>query len=216
MFHWFQSMLAHNGYWVVLGAVFLNNLCFPVPGDSTLIGAGFFAEKGILSFWGVGLTGTAACFMGGNGGYWLGQWLGHSLLKKISWLQMTPPRVLRIENFFKKYGAKAVFFARFVALLHPVTGLLAGMWKTPFRPFLFYNLAGSAAYAFLYTLAGYFFGQKWESIKAWAGPTLLYLVLIAAGLLVLGLFLRRSIRDFFIHHSPGEIETGRRKGKRQG
>ena len=214
MFAWIQTLLAHNGYWVVLVAVFLNNLCFPIPGDSTLLGAGFFAEKGVLSFWGVALAGTAACFMGGNGGYWLGQRLGHRLLKKISWLQMTPSRIGRIEFFFEKYGAKAVFFARLVALLHPVTGLLSGMWKTPLRPFLFYNLAGSAAYAFLYTLVGYLFGQKLESIKTWAGPTLLYLFLIAAGLLILGLFLRRSIRDFFTHLAPMKQKAGRRKGGR--
>jgi undecaprenyl-diphosphatase len=194
---------------VVFPVVFLNNLCFPVPGDTTLLGAGFLVGKGHLSLWAVIATGTAAAFLGGNGGYWLGSRFGPWLLKKIHWLQITPQRVQQVEGFFEKYGAKAVFFARFVALLHPVTGLLAGMWKTPLRPFLIYNLAGSAGYATVYTLVGYFFGQRWERFKSWAGPAALYVVLIAVAILILGLFLRRSIHAFFSRHSPHEKRSVR-------
>jgi len=199
---WLQSLVAHHGYWVVFLVVFFNNLCLPVPGDTTLLGAGFLAGKGIFSFWVVVATGTGACFLGGNGGYWIGLRFGHRILKKIRLLQITPERVEKGERFFEKYGAKVVFFARFVALLHPVTGLLAGMWKTPLRPFLFYNLAGALAYAVTYTLVGYFFGQKWELFKSWVGPIALYVLLIVVALLFLGLFLRRSIRAFFAGFSP--------------
>ncbi len=185
----------------------MNNLCFPVPGDTTLVGAGFLVGKGILSLWAVIATGTAAAFLGGNGGYWLGSRYGLQLLKKIHWLQITPRRVKQLEGFSQRFGAKAVFLARFVALLHPVTGLLAGMWKTPFKPFLIYNLAGAFGYSALYTLVGYFFGQRWELFKTWLGPVALYVILIAVALLVLGLFLRRSIHAFFdgLHDKKNQL-----------
>jgi membrane protein DedA with SNARE-associated domain len=197
LFHWLQSLLTHNGYWVVFLVVFLNNLCFPVPGDSVLLGGGFLAEKGVLALWAVILVGTGGCFLGGNGGYWIGARFGRRFLKKNRWLQVTPERVAQMDRFFAKFGAKVVFFARFVALLHPVTGLLAGMGKTPFRPFLFYNLAGAFAYSTIYALVGYFFGQRWELFKSWIGPVALYSILIGAALFSLGLFLRHSIRVFF-------------------
>ncbi len=197
MFHWLQSLLAHNGYWVVFIVLFLNNIGFPVPGDTVLLAGGFLVGKGILSFWIVVVMGTAGCFLGGCGGYWLGIRFGRRFLKKITWFRVTPERLKRMDHFFEKFGPKVVFFARFVALLHPVTGLLAGMWKTPLRPFLFYNLAGSAAYALIYTLAGYFFGQKWQIFKSWLGPVAFYALLITAALLFLALFLRHSVRSFF-------------------
>jgi membrane-associated protein len=200
--HWLHSLLFHYGYWVVFPVVFLNNLCFPVPGDTTLVGAGFLVGKGTLSLWAVIATGTTAAFLGGNGGYWLGSRYGLLLLKKIHLLQITPQRVQQLEGFSRRFGAKAVFIARFVALLHPVTGILAGMWKTPLRPFLFYNLAGSAGYATIYTLVGYFFGQRWELFKGWIGPVALYVIIIVAALLVLGLFLRHAIHTFFFQHPP--------------
>jgi membrane protein DedA with SNARE-associated domain len=198
LFHWLQDLLAHQGYWVVFSVLFLNNLCLPVPGDSMLLGGGFLAQRGILSLWAVIAVGTGGCFLGGNGGYWIGLRFGRRFLKKATWLQVTPERIKKLERFFEKYGAKTVFFARFVALLHPVTGLLAGMGKTPFRPFLFYNLAGAFAYSTLYALVGYFFGQRWELFKSWMGPAALYTIIIAAAFFSLGLFLRKSIRTFFV------------------
>jgi membrane protein DedA with SNARE-associated domain len=202
--HWLHSLLVHNGYWVVFVVVFLNNLCFPVPGDTTLLGGGFLANRGILSLWAVIATGTGACFLGGCGGYWIGLRYGRRLLKKIRWLQIAPEKVRQLEQFSQKFGPKAVFLARFVALLHPVIGLLAGMWKTPFRPFLFFNLLGALAYATLYALVGYFFGQKWEIFKSWIGPVAFYGFLIAAALLTLGMFLRHAVQAFFPGHSPGK------------
>lgn len=212
MFHWFQSMLAHYGYWAVFFVVFLNNLCFPIPGDSMLVGGGFLAEKGTLSFWGVVAAGTAGCFLGGCGGYWLGFRFGRGLLLRNRWLPITPQRARHWELFFEKFGPKFVFFARFVAMLHPVTGLLTGMWRTPLRPFLIYNLAGAFAYSLIYVLLGYFFGQKWEMFKSWIGPVALYGILIAAALATLIFFLRTALRAFFIGSSD---RRERKKGRKR-
>lgn len=175
-----------------------------------LLGGGFLAQKGVLSLWAIVVTGTSACFLGCSGGYWLGLRVGRRALSKIRWLQVKPERVEQGERFFEKYGPKVVFFARFAALLHPVIGLLAGMWKTPWRPFLFYNLAGAFCYTLIYTLVGYFFGQKWESFKNWLGPVALYAILIIAALLTLGIFLRHSIHAFIAGFSPKKVN---RRGK---
>ncbi|HVZ81463.1 MAG TPA: DedA family protein [bacterium] len=197
MFHWFQTMLAQYGYGAVFLVVFLNNLLLPIPGDSTLVGAGFLAQKGVLAFWGVVASGTAGCFLGGCGGYWIGFRFGRRFLARNRWLPITPRTARHWELFFERFGPKFVFFARFVALLHPVTGLLTGIWRTPLRPFLVYNLAGAFAYSTLYVLLGYFFGQKWELFKTWIGPVALYGILIVAALGILGLFLRGSLKSFF-------------------
>jgi membrane protein DedA with SNARE-associated domain len=69
-----------------------------------------------------------------------------------------------------------------VALVHPVTGLFAGVGRMRPLPFLFFNLLGSAAYALLYASLGYFFGESWDLIKEWMGRAG---VLSLAGLLIL-------------------------------
>lgn len=195
MLHWLQTLLADHGYWVIALAVFLNNLGLPIPGDMTVLGGGFLAQKGTLALWAVVATGTGACFLGGNVAYWLGRRYGDRLLSKITWLHVAPHRVRQMEHFFERYGDKAVFFARFIALLHPVTGFLAGMGKTPSRPFLFYNFAGAAGYTTLYSFAGFYFGQKWGE-QTWIGPFFFYVVIIVTVLVILWLLLRHSIHTF--------------------
>lgn len=213
MVHWLQSLLIDYGYWVIGLVVFLNNLGLPVPGDTILLAAGFFSAKGNLILWAAWLCGTVGCFMGANGGYWIGLRFGHPLLLKMNWAKMSPERLDRIEHFFAKYGAKAVFLARFVALLHPVTGLLAGTGKTPWKPFLFYNLLGSAAYACVYVLGGYYFGERWGLVRVWIVDVLLYLLLMIGILIVafLGLLLWRFLRD---QYAEPMIKSFKKKGRK--
>jgi membrane protein DedA with SNARE-associated domain len=174
MLHWLDSLLPHvphYGYVLVFVVVFLNNIGFPLPGETILLGAGFILGKAAASLWQPMAAGTVACFLGGTCSFWLGRRLGHSGLEKVRWLHLTPEKVKWPERFFKRYGAKAVFIARFIALFPPVAAnLLAGMSKMRWREFLFYNLAGSVAYTIAYILVGYFFGKKWKQLEAllWA------------------------------------------------
>ncbi|HEY5038666.1 MAG TPA: DedA family protein [bacterium] len=199
MLDWFQSLLGNYGYWAIFLVLFLNNFGLPIPANTLLLGAGFLVGKGDFSFWPTVGTATGACFMGTNCGYWLGRRYARHLLEKIHWLRLTHERVRHMEHFFKRYGSKGVFFARFVGLLHPVIGILAGMGKTPGRSFLFYNLAGSAAYALLYTLAGDYLGQRWGFHKIWVFHTTFYLLLLVIVLFLLSHFWGHTIYTFFGH-----------------
>jgi membrane protein DedA with SNARE-associated domain len=74
---------------------------------------------------------------------------------------------------------------------------MAGVGKTPTKPFLFYNLAGSAAYALLYTLAGDLFGSKWGLHQILIANIISYIFLLVIVLFFLGIFWRYSIHNFF-------------------
>jgi membrane protein DedA with SNARE-associated domain len=201
MFHWLRSLLPHlphYGYVLVFIVVFLNNIGFPLPGETILLGAGFILGKAESSLWQPWVAGASACFLGGICSFWLGRRLGESGIEKIRWLHLTRKRIRWPDRFFKRHGAKAVFIARFIALFPPVmANLLAGMTKMPWHIFLFFNLTGSAVYAATYILIGYFFGKKWKILEAWLGPTALYLIVAAIGLAVLGVIFRHFLSEFF-------------------
>ncbi len=166
--------------------------------------AGFLAGKGSLSWWAVMAVGTGASFLGCTTAYWLGLGFGRPLLKKVTWFGFTSEKFDRMERFFGKFGAKTVFFARLVALLHPVTGLLAGIWKTPRRSFLIYNLAGTFTYVTWYTVTGCFLGQSWELHKNNLWFVALYVLCVLLTYLLLGFYLRRAVRNFFSESSAGK------------
>jgi membrane protein DedA with SNARE-associated domain len=197
MLHWLHSLLPHiprYGYLLVFIVVFLNNLGFPLPGETILLGAGFILGQAAGSLWEPTAAGTVASFLGGICAFWLGRRLGHEGLAKIHWLHLTPERLEWPERYFKRHGAKAVFIARFIAIFPPVAAnVLAGMTKMSWRSFLLYNLTGSAAFTATYILIGYFFGKKWKLIEAWLGPTALYVILAGLTLIVIGVMCRHSL-----------------------
>jgi membrane-associated protein len=212
MLHWLHSLLPHiphYGYVLVFIVAFLNNLGFPLPGETILLGAGFMLGKTADSVWQPLVAGTAACFLGGIGAFWLGRRLGHGRLEKIHWLHLTRERLKWPEQFFKRHGAKTVFIARFIFLFPPVVvNLLAGMAKMRWRIFLFYNITGSAAYTTTYILIGYFFGKKWKLIEAWLGPMGLYLIFAGLAIVFLGVLFRNSVSRYWAY-----IYSKMRKGK---
>jgi len=209
MLHWLHSLLPHiphYGYILVFVVVLLNNIGFPLPGETILLGAGFFLGKAAGTLWQPIIAGSMACFLGGACAFWMGRRLGHSGLEKIRWLHLTSDKLKWPERFFKHHGAKAVFIARFIALFPPVVvNLLAGMSKMSWRIFLFYNLAGSAAYTITYILLGYFFGKQWKLVQAWLGPTIPYVILAAMTLITLAVIFRLSLSRFWGRHSTKKM-----------
>jgi membrane protein DedA with SNARE-associated domain len=199
MTEWLQNLLAHDGYTAIFIVLFLNNLGIPLPGTTMLLAAGYLVGTGNLTWWGTAAIAVAACFLGTGSGYAIGRRYGAPLLEKIKWLRVSHQRLLHMQHFFKRYGAKGVFFARFVSILHPVIGLLSGIGKTPLKPFLFYNFIGSAVYVALYILAGKFLGQRWGFHHVWQLHVVLCVVIVAAMILGLSVYWSHSIYTLFGH-----------------
>ena len=191
---WLQSLLPHipeYGYVFVFIVVFLYNISVPLPGESILLGAGFYLGKVAASLWQPMVAGTVACSLGGICSFLMGRRLGYSRLEKVHWLHLSAKKLAWPEQFFKRHGAKAVLIARFIPLFPPVlANLFAGMSKMQWRVYLFYNITGSAAYTATYILIGYFFGKQWEIIEAWLGSAPLYLILVGVALTILGVIFR--------------------------
>jgi membrane protein DedA with SNARE-associated domain len=179
---------------LVFIVVFLNNVGLPLPGEMILLGAGFILGKAAGILWLPLAAGTAASFLGGICAFWLGRRLGQGGLIGIHWLHLTPERLKWPERYFERHGAKAVFIARFIAILPPMAAnLLAAMTTMQWRIFLVYDLAGSAAFASSYILIGYLFGKNWNLLEAWSGPMALYLILAAIALIVPGVIFRHTL-----------------------
>jgi membrane-associated protein len=207
MLHWLHSMfpdVPHYGYVLVFLIVFLNNIGFPLPGETILLGAGFILGKSAGSLWEPMVAGTTACFQGGTCSFWLGRRLGAGGLERIHWLHLTKKRLEWPERFFKRHGAKTVFVARFIALFPPVAAnLLAGMTKISWSSFLFFNITGSAAYTITYVLLGYWFGKKWKLLVTWLGPTAFYLLLGGIAFVVIGVIFRHRLSKLLVRLFSG-------------
>jgi membrane protein DedA with SNARE-associated domain len=156
------------GYWVVFFGVSLENAGLPIPGETILLGAGFFAARGhfsLLAVIGVALLGAV---MGDNIGYAVGRNLGRSALVRYGhYVFLTPARMLRLDTFFARYGNKTIFVARFVTGLRVFAALFAGAAQMSWGSFFSYNVAGAILWAITISLVGFFFGEHWDLLETW-------------------------------------------------
>src|SRR6267142_2720290 len=88
------SYFQQYGYWVVFFGVMLENAGVPVPGETILLAAGFFAASGHFNIALVMATACVGAVLGDNAGYFIGRKLGRATLLRIGrYVGLTPKRL---------------------------------------------------------------------------------------------------------------------------
>lgn len=187
--HWVIALFSRYGYAALFIGVFLENLGIPVPGETVLLAAGFFAKQGTLRLSIVIPCAILAAMVGDNFGYWIGRRGGRAFVERRGkYIGLSPKRLAHVETYFRERGPRTIFFARFISGIRVVAALAAGVSRFPWRTFLLYNTAGAIAWGTAMGLLGYVFGQSWSLLEHWvgrAGIVLVGLVVAAIAFLVL-------------------------------
>jgi len=137
----------------------LESLGVPSPGETALVLAAVLASQGKLQIELVILIGAASAIVGDNIGYLLGRHFGRAVLEAPGPLQKRRIDTIAAgDRFFERYGPRAVFFARWVALVRFAAAWLAGINGMRFRVFFFWNALGGISWAITFGLVGYFLG----------------------------------------------------------
>ena len=138
----------------------LESMGVPSPGETALILAAVLASQGHLKIWLVIVIAAASAIVGDNLGYLLGRKLGRRILTAPGPFQHRRVTVIDAgDRFFKRHGPKAVFFARWIALVRFAAAWLAGIDRMHFPTFFVYNAAGGISWAIAYGLVGYYGGK---------------------------------------------------------
>jgi membrane protein DedA with SNARE-associated domain len=195
-----ESLVQDYGLVLLFVLVAMESAGVPLPGETALITAGVLAARGDMDIVEVIVVAAAAAIIGDNFGYWIGRLGGRRLLQRWEPLERHASRVLPwSERFFKRHGAKTVFFGRFFAVLRVTAAWLAGISRMHWWQFFFWNAAGGICWAVLVGLVSYFLGRAAaEAINRYG---LIAGVAIVA-LLVLGALVFRFIRRRMMEAEP--------------
>jgi membrane-associated protein len=191
IFQSLRAFVADYGYWAVALALLSESAGIPVPGEFTLLLASFLAysEHELHLGW-IIVVATCAATLGGNLGYALGHYGGRPVLDRYqSFFRIPPAMMKRGERMFARYGAAAIFFARFVFGVRIFAGPLAGVLRMRWRAFTLFNFLGAAVWVTCIATAGFLFGKNWRSLMR-AIQRLDIAVLIVAGAVILFLWWR--------------------------
>jgi membrane protein DedA with SNARE-associated domain len=175
------------GYWVVFFGVMLENAGLPVPGETILLVAGYFASTGHLNIFLVMAIAAVGAVLGDNAGFAIGYHYGRGFLLKFGrFVFLTPKRLEHLENYFQSHGNKTIFVARFITGLRVFAAILAGASKMRWRVFLTYNVAGAIVWSIVITTLGYLFGESLPLLIKWVGRsgTILLIAAIVIAVIV--------------------------------
>lgn len=127
-----------------------------LPGDSLLFAAGALSGAGILNVWIIFFSLLFAAILGDSVNYSIGKFAGKKILEK-KFLKAT--YIKKTENFYEKYGNKAIVIARFVPIVRTFAPFIAGVGRMRYSNFFFYNVIGAVIWVCLFVFGGFFFGN---------------------------------------------------------
>jgi membrane-associated protein len=132
---------------------------FFLPGDSLLLTAGLLATQGSLSLPFLLVIVPIAAILGDSVGYSFGRYLGPRLFTKKDSFFFNRSHIERSREFYEKYGARAILFARFAPIVRTFVPIVAGVGEMKYRTFLTYNAVGGFLWGVAFLLAGFFLGK---------------------------------------------------------
>jgi len=148
----------------------LESMGIPSPGETALVAAAVLASQGKLKIWLVIVIGVSSAIIGDNIGYLLGRRIGREVLEARGPLHRHRKRAIAAgDRFFERHGPKAVFLARWIALVRFAAAWLAGINRMPIKLFFFWNALGGITWGVTFGLVGYYGGHAATHVLATMG-----------------------------------------------
>ncbi len=161
------SFLLLYKYFALFLITFFASLLNITPASPSLIASGSLVATSHLNYWQVFLFGFLGSVIGDITAYLISYFYSREILIKIGFRKILESKSFsKIEDLFKKNSGKTIFVSRFfLTSFGPVVNLIAGLSKTNYKKFIFYDILGEALYVFILTGIGYLFANNWKYIS---------------------------------------------------
>ncbi len=137
---------------------------FFLPGDSLLVTAGIFAGQNVLPLRWLLIPGILCAIVGDQLGYWIGRSAGTALYRREDSLFFRRSHLQRAQEFYEKYGGRAVILARFVPIVRTFCPPVAGAAQMRYSTYLIYDIFGGTLWISSMLLGGYIAGSRIPNI----------------------------------------------------
>jgi membrane-associated protein len=132
---------------------------FFLPGDSLLFSVGVASGSAGLNVYMLAGMLMCAAILGDNIGYALGYHAGPRIFSRPKSRFFHPDHLQRTRDFYGKYGARALVYARFIPIIRTCAPFVAGVGRMKYSRFLFFSLFGGIFWIAFMTTLGYQLGQ---------------------------------------------------------
>jgi membrane protein DedA with SNARE-associated domain len=163
--HAFDEFLLKYGYWVLFLNVLTEQIGLPVPSLPVFLAMGALAGLGNFSIWAAVAVAVVGAMASDLVWYRLGRSRGNSILSLMCRISLEPDScVSNTKNIYRKLGAYALLFAKFVPGLNTAAAPLAGLTKMPLYRFAAFDFVGATVWSGAYLMVGYVFRNQLERV----------------------------------------------------
>jgi membrane-associated protein len=160
------EILRQEGYLVGFVLIYIEESGLPlfIPGDAFLLYVGHRLPHNFPVLFAAWLGFTLAVTLGATNLYLLSRRYGRRLLQHrfARFLELTPSRLDRAEEWFARYGPWTLIFGRHIPGFRVPLTVAAGILKLRYRIFAISVAISSAAWAGVFLLLGVLFGDSIE------------------------------------------------------
>jgi len=161
----FLQFIADWGYFAVALLMAMENACIPIPSELILGFAGYMIFADQMTFTGALTAGMIGGMLGSIFAYVVGHKGGRSFVDKYGhYFFIKKSHIDIAQNWFDKYGLKAVFFSRMLPVVRTFISLPAGFAHVNMKKFLLFTFAGSLPWTALILFAGMMLGESWKML----------------------------------------------------
>lgn len=162
------SLISATGYSGVFFAMALESACIPFPSEIIMPFSGFAVSEGKMTLLGITLAGALGNLFGSVIAYFVGLSGGRPFLEKHGrYILISHKKLDLADDWFQKYGDKAVLLSRVLPVLRTYISLPAGIVRMDFKKFSFFTFLGSLPWCLALGYVGVLLGSRWDSLRGW-------------------------------------------------
>lgn len=161
------------GYLGIALLIAVENIFPPIPSEVILTFGGFMTLYSDMNVWGVITAATIGAVGGAFALYYFGRILSVERLEQFfdgKWgkkLHLKREDVYKAEKWFNKYGAKTVFFCRFIPVLRSLISIPAGAANMAIGVFLPLTVTGTVIWNIVLVFLGRAAGEAWPKVAGY-------------------------------------------------
>jgi membrane protein DedA with SNARE-associated domain len=158
-------LISAFGYPGIVFLMTLESAGMPVPSEVVMPFSGFLVYQGQMSLLWTTIAGALGNLLGSVIAYYIGMYGGRAFIFKYGkYVFINNSHLHHAEEWFAKYGEKAVLMGRLLPVIRTFISFPAGMAEMNFNRFVLGTVVGSLPWCFVLTYAGVILREHWEDL----------------------------------------------------
>ncbi|QIV94640.1 VTT domain-containing protein [Allofrancisella frigidaquae] len=148
-----------------------------LPGDSLLFAIGLTGAVTTLNVHLVAPILVLAAICGDSCNYFLGRFIGKRIFKDDARILKTT-HLIKAQNFFNKYGGRAIIIARFTPLIRTLLPFTAGMSRMSYIKFVVLGAVGAFIWVYSIIYIAFWFSNN-AFVRKYFGVFIILIVVVS-------------------------------------